>query len=98
MEAGLPQQAIETELRKLPPETPAIELDEADEGLAAALFLGLSTQWRSAGLSAALTGLDYAAIEPAARMLDIDLTPRLFLDLRLMEGEALAAMNERISP
>lgn len=77
------------------PPPAAIQLDAADEGRAAVLFLALETQWRTGGMAAAFTGLDYAAIEPTARLAGIALDPRLFLDLRTMEHEALKAFAER---
>lgn len=60
--------------------------DEAD---AAALFFALNTQWRRHPMSGTRLGLDYAAIEPTARMLEIKMTPQLLTDLRDMEGAAL---------
>lgn len=58
------------------------------------LFLSLGTQWRWCPISARRLGLDYAAIEPAARMQSTEMTPRLFRDLRLMEQAALDAFME----
>lgn len=88
--------AIERELRKFPEDVrPDLELAADDEGASAALFLALGTQWRMAGMAGVLTGLDYAAIEPAARMLSIPLDARRFADLRLMEGEAITVMARR---
>lgn len=36
-------------------------------------------------------GLEYAAIAPTAALMEIEMTPAVFADLRLMEGAALAA-------
>lgn len=59
------------------------------------LFLALATQWRCQSLSTMAravvvrTGLDYAAIEPTARMAGLDLVDDDFARLRLLEAEAL---------
>ncbi len=98
--AGATAENIARELAKLPPETaaaPPIELDEADEGPAIGLFLALQTQWKQAGIAGIRTGLDYGAIEPTARLLGIETGPRLFLDLRLMEDEALRVTAEQVA-
>lgn len=62
------------------------------------LFLALGTQWLWAGLGERV-GLNYAMIEPTARMLDLDLEPRtrLMIDLKVMEDEALKAWAEKRS-
>lgn len=88
--------AIERELAKLPPDpqASAIELDR-EEYAAAGLLLALSTQWQRVGMAAVATGLDYKAIEPTARLLGIELTPAVFLNLRTMEAEVLQAWAER---
>lgn len=65
-----------------------------DEVPVVGLFLSLSTQWRTCPISGRRLGLDYAAIEPAARMQTTEMTPRLFRDLRLMEQAALDAFME----
>ena len=95
--AGASPENIERELAKLPPAPPVrvIEMGEEDEGPAIGLFFSLDTQWKTAGLAGVRTGLDYNAIRPAAEMLGIELTPRIFLDLRLMEGEQLKIDAER---
>lgn len=95
--AGATAENIARELAKLPPETaaPPLELDEADEGPAIGLFLAMQTQWKQAGIAGVRTGLDYAAIEPTARLLGVETSPRLFLDLRLMEDEALRVAAEQ---
>lgn len=67
-----------------------------DEVAALGLFLSLGTQWRWCPLSGRRLGLDYAAIEPAARLQAIETNPRLFRDLRLMEQAALDAFGERV--
>lgn len=58
----------------------------------AQIFAALQTQWHRAGLNGLRTGLDYAAIEPTARMMEIELGRRRFDELRLMEATALKAM------
>lgn len=67
----------------------------ADERDAALLFLRLGTQWRYLGLHPVRCGLEYAAIEPTARMLKIAMTTQLFDDLQLMEREALREFARR---
>jgi hypothetical protein len=59
------------------------------------LFFALGTQWRHAGMTGLRIGLDYTAIEATARMLDIEMTPQLLVDLRVMEDEALATWAEK---
>lgn len=81
--------AIEARRRGARPvSAPEIGPDEAD---AVTLFLSLSSQWRVHPMSGARLGIDNAAIGPTAAMLDITMSPRLFHDIRLMEGAALAA-------
>lgn len=59
------------------------------------VFLGMETQWRlDQGYP---IGMDYAALPVVCRGLRRRLTPELFGDLRLMEGEALAALSKRRS-
>lgn len=58
------------------------------------LFFSLDTQWRTGGMTGARTGLDYAAIEPAARCLGVTPDAQLLGDLRVMEREALATWAE----
>lgn len=59
--------------------------------------MALQTQWRQVALSTwqsariVRTGLDYAAVEPAARLEGLDLTPDDFRRLRCMELDALTA-------
>jgi hypothetical protein len=71
----------------------AIELapDEAD---AFSLFRTLGTQWRHHAMTGMRLGIDYAAVEPTARMLGVTMTPALLLDLQLMEAAALDAWAE----
>lgn len=66
------------------------------------LFSGLRSQWRAVSGARGrpvFTGLDYAAIEPTLRMLEIRPRKRrrLFEQLRTMEREALRAMSEQRS-
>jgi hypothetical protein len=65
----------------LPESWPAIEL-----------FALAATQWRYAG--GRPVGLDYGAIEAAARLLGHALTPEAFAGLRTMERAILAAWAE----
>jgi hypothetical protein len=62
------------------------------------LFLALGTQWKyvAGGLGPPIRiGLDYAAVEPTARGMGINVTPRIFADLRVMEEEALDVWSKR---
>jgi hypothetical protein len=72
-----------------------IDLAADDEGRAAALFVALETQWRTAGMAAVMTGIDYSAIEPTARLIGVPLDGQVFFDLRTMEAEALKVFAER---
>ncbi|MFQ3664669.1 MAG: DUF1799 domain-containing protein [Sphingomonadaceae bacterium] len=76
---------------------PDLLLDAHDEGASAGLFLALATQWRTGGHAALRTGLDYAAIEPTARLLEIHVGPRTLSDLQLMEAEALKVQAEQVA-
>ncbi len=60
------------------------------------VFCVLSTQWRLAP-SGHMIGLDYAAILPALRLLEIERRewPDIFAGLRVMEHEALTDINKR---
>lgn len=60
---------------------------------AAALFYASGTQWRR-DFNGNLMGLDYPAVESAARMSGIDITPTVFADLRLIEIGALGIRHE----
>lgn len=65
---------------------------------AAGLFLALSTQWKwtGAGMAGAFrTGIDYVSIAPTAAGLEVKLTPGLFNDIRILEGEALKVWSAR---
>lgn len=79
-----------------------VELDEDDEGRAAALFLALDTQWNWAstgtvqgnGGYGVRTGLKYEVIAPTAAALGIAVDRALLMDLRVMEAEALKTFAE----
>jgi hypothetical protein len=81
-----------------PDETPGPIEIEPENRDTVRLFFALSTQWRfmAAGLGAAMrAGLDYAAIEPTARLMGLEEALKaLFPGLQLMEAEALAATAE----
>lgn len=72
----------------------------ADNETAVRLFLVLATQWRHQALSTMTravtirTGLDYAAIEPTARLAGLTVGADDFTRLRVMEAEALTAWRE----
>jgi Phage related hypothetical protein (DUF1799) len=66
-------------------------LDE-DMAMTAKLFLALQTQWHRAGMAGAASGLIYASIETVARLLDISMSARRFLDLQMIEQGALGEL------
>lgn len=71
-----------------------------DNGPAVRLLLACQTQWRTVALSTMeraeirRTGLDYAAVEPTARMAGLEITPDGFARLRVLEAEAIKAWAE----
>lgn len=64
------------------------------------LFQALQTQWRTTAISTMAkalvirTGLEYAAIEPTARMAGLQLEGDDFIRLRVMETAALNAFYD----
>lgn len=54
------------------------------------LFFALDTQWRRHAMSGQRIGLDYAAIRPTAELYQIETTPDMMADIRMMEAAALA--------
>jgi hypothetical protein len=58
------------------------------------VFLALTTQWKR-GTLGEVVGLDYAAIHPTAKLLNMDLDQQAFHDIREMEGEALRAIRSK---
>lgn len=62
---------------------------------AVTVFAALLTQWRMAPMGGVI-GLDYSAIPPALEMMGIERAgwPVLFEQVRVMENEAVRAMNE----
>lgn len=99
---GFSDDAIAATLTELTPARPTNEgLDiHPDNGPAMRLFLALQTQWRTIVLSMMSraemrrTGLDYTAIEPAARLLGLTADADVFARLRVLEAEALGAWAE----
>ena len=96
---GMTAAAIDTEMAKRPVvASEPVELEEGDEGEAAALFLALDTQWNftSTGMVqgnggyGVRTGLKYETIAPVAAMLGLPANRQCLIDLRIMEAEALA--------
>lgn len=71
-----------------------------ENGAAVRLLLALQTQWKVVVLSTMerselrRTGLDYAAIEPTARMSGLEISDDVFLRLRVLESTALNAWAE----
>ena len=78
------------------------EIEEADEGRAAGLFLAMDTQWMwaSSGTVAGhggwgqRTGLRYEALPVVAGAHGLALDGALLADVQLMEGEALRTFAE----
>lgn len=65
---------------------------------AVALFFSMSTQWRwtGAGMAGAFrTGLDYTALGATALAAGLEMTPRLFDDIRTLEREALTVWSRK---
>lgn len=85
-----------------PGEDPQAAFDVYGENVVACrLFLAMQTQWRVVALSTMAaartlrTGLDYATLEPTARLSGLAPTPDDFDRLRIMEAEAIAAFGEQ---
>jgi len=74
-----------------------------DNVTAVKLLMVLTTQWQTVAASTMnrsqilRVGLNYAAIEPTARMSGLELTPDDFGRLRYLETECLAAWSEERS-
>lgn len=72
------------------------ELDK-ENGDAFALFCACQTQWRQSALATLeqaeliRTGLDYPAVEVAARALDLDWTGELLAQIQALEAAAMLA-------
>lgn len=95
---GAPQEAIDAWAADLAKQEEAeTVLFPPDCRSAIAAFLAVDTQWNKlvAGDRLLATGLNYAGVRAALRYLRMPLSPALFADLQLMEGEALLAMAER---
>ncbi|NQV83922.1 MAG: DUF1799 domain-containing protein [Rhodospirillales bacterium] len=60
----------------------------------ARLFFASDTQWRFAGMSGTVTGLDYAGVRATADSLAIDMTPDVFRALQHMEAAAMDEMRK----
>ncbi len=79
----------------------AAAAEEADLGIwpdcwdALRLFLGLDTQWRTAGTAGVPTGLDYAALPAVLAMLGLQPSERLLADLKVIEAAALPVLLAR---
>ncbi|MFD3263329.1 DUF1799 domain-containing protein [Phenylobacterium ferrooxidans] len=69
-------------------------------GSAVRLFQALQTQWRTTAISTMAkavivrTGLDYAVIEPTARLSGLALESDDFIRVRVMETAALNAFHD----
>jgi hypothetical protein len=61
------------------------------------LFMGMATQWRTAGQLGLRTGLEYGVLSDVAASLGIavPLDRRVFADIRLMEAVALEEWTKR---
>jgi hypothetical protein len=60
-----------------------------DEATPFSLFVSLATQWIRHAMTGARLGLDYSVIPAVSGMMDVVVTPAMFLDLRVMESAAL---------
>ena len=95
---GAPQEAIdEWRARAAQEEAAESVVLPTDCRVAVAAFLTVDTQWNKlvAGDRLIATGLNYPGVRVALRARRMPLTPELFADLQVMEGEALLAMAER---
>ena len=86
---GAPDSAIEAAEARIRASAERATIEVHDDNAATVqLFDALLSQWRFAGMQGIRVGLDYTAIEPTARMLDVELGPMRFQELRLMESVA----------
>lgn len=60
------------------------------------LFLGTSTQWRTAGINGAHIGLDYTAMRIVAEAMGTEITEEILWAIRILEGEAITGINGAI--
>lgn len=67
----------------------SIELT-AEDLVSVRLFYALSSQWRTHPVAGVRLGVDYAAIRPTAENMGLEMTPRVFADIQIMEGAALS--------
>lgn len=60
-----------------------------------ALFFAMGTQWRWAAVGSGIlrVGMDYSALPAVAQASGVEIAPRVFADLRVMEGEVLKAVK-----
>lgn len=78
-------------------DSPAVFAIEPENDAAMRAFVSMETQWRvSVGMRKVYHGLDYNAIEPTLRLLALppEDWPQIFLDLRILETEALPLLNQ----
>jgi len=59
------------------------------------LFVECDTQWRQAGIAGVRTGLDYPSVETVMRITGVEDPADTFWRLRLIEQEALAALQDK---
>ncbi|WP_372502396.1 DUF1799 domain-containing protein [Tistrella mobilis] len=59
------------------------------------LWTRVQTQWRRAGMTGAITGLDYSAVARVADVLGTPLTPDLLEDIAACEAVALDIARRR---
>jgi hypothetical protein len=59
--------------------------------------MGMGTQWYYASAHVVVwrTGLRYESLPVVASSLEVELSPRVFADIRLMEAEALSAWSKK---
>jgi hypothetical protein len=69
----------------------------AENVAAVTAFLAVSTQWRVAAGATGLviTGLDYAGVRAGIEAIGIEITPRLWGDVQMIEAGALAELNRQ---
>ncbi|MEN2980260.1 DUF1799 domain-containing protein [Tistrella bauzanensis] len=80
--------------RALAAETTVVEL-WAENVPVWTLWTRCQTQWRRAGMSGAITGLDYVAVARVADILSIPLTPETLDDIAACEAVTLDIARRR---
>ncbi len=93
---GVPAEAVAPMLsRRRERQAEVLEVMPGNWG-AVRVFFGMGSQWRRAGMVGVATGLDYAALPVVCGALDVALDAALLDRLRVLEGEAVQVMADRM--